>query len=165
MWGGPVTEALDTFLAHLQAKFGCPAGDPATQATRLGLHQQLMEELRRCLVDADPPPTMATVPAPTPLRVTTPAPTPTPPRTHEVGILPEIVGREEDTIREAYFQGYTAYPYGYDSEDEDVWDSTIREELRYAYYESEEENDVEEEEGIRVWIDGDFILEDRFFAR
>ena len=39
----------------------------------------------------------------------------------------------------------------------------IREELLYAYYESEEENDVEEE--VREWIDGDFILGDRFFTR
>ena len=47
VWEGPETEALDTFSPHLMAKFGRPARDPAIQAKRLGLHQQVMEELHR----------------------------------------------------------------------------------------------------------------------
>ena len=70
VWEGPETEALHTFSAHLMAKFGRPVRDPVIQANRLGLHQQVLEELRRSLATADPPPTVSAAPTPTSLRVT-----------------------------------------------------------------------------------------------
>ena len=66
----------------------------------------------------------------------------------------------DNAIREAYRTGYPVYAHNYDSEEdeENVLDKAIREDLLYAYYDSEEED-------ISEWIDGDFILGDRFFAR
>ena len=152
VWEGPETKALHTFSTHLMAKFGRPVRDPVIQANRLGLHQQVMEELCRSLATADPPPTVSAAPTPTSLRVTTPAPTHPSPRTHEVWIQPEIVGVGDNAIREAYRTGYPVYAHNYDSEEdeENVLDKAIREDLLYAYYDSEEED-------ISEWIDGDFI--------